>query len=101
MGGDGTAVKVNEYHNLDPINKVMSICIDHSLGDLGNISVLAYILYELVNIHFLPLGLSQLVSQQLYLFLVFALLLFITLGHFIKTGIINFAGNIVLIKTLK
>ena len=27
MGGDGTAVKVNEYHNLDPSNKVKSICI--------------------------------------------------------------------------
>lgn len=27
MGGDGTAVKVNEYHNIDPSNKVKSICI--------------------------------------------------------------------------
>ena len=27
MGGDGTAVKVNEYHNLDPSNKVKSICM--------------------------------------------------------------------------
>lgn len=27
MGGDGTAVKVNDYHNLDPSNKVKSICI--------------------------------------------------------------------------
>ena len=27
MGGDGTAVQVNEYHNLDPSNKVKSICI--------------------------------------------------------------------------
>lgn len=27
MGGDGTAVKVNEYHNLDPSNKVKSICV--------------------------------------------------------------------------
>lgn len=27
MGGDETAVKVNEYHNLDPSNKVKSICI--------------------------------------------------------------------------
>lgn len=27
MGGDGTAVKVNEYHNFDPSNKVKSLCI--------------------------------------------------------------------------
>lgn len=27
MGGDGTAVKTNEYHNLDPYSKVKSICI--------------------------------------------------------------------------
>ena len=25
--GDGTAVKVNEYHNFDPSNKVKSICV--------------------------------------------------------------------------
>lgn len=27
MGGDGTAVKTNEHHNLDPSTKVKSICI--------------------------------------------------------------------------
>lgn len=27
MNGDGTAVKANKYHNLDPSNKVKSICI--------------------------------------------------------------------------
>lgn len=27
MGGDGTAVKANKYHNLDPSNTVKSICI--------------------------------------------------------------------------
>jgi hypothetical protein len=26
MEGDGTAVKVNKYHNIDPSNKVPSIC---------------------------------------------------------------------------
>ena len=27
MGGDGTAVKANKYHNLDPSNAVKSVCI--------------------------------------------------------------------------
>lgn len=27
MGGDGTAIKVNEYHNIDPSNEIKSICL--------------------------------------------------------------------------
>ena len=73
----------------------------HALGDFSGVRIAAYRFQKVLHIHTLFVQLFHFQPQGLNTPGVFTLLLFITLCHFRKPGIVNLAGNIVLIQPFK
>ena len=73
----------------------------HALGDLGGVGIAPDGGKEVINVHTLALRLLEFQAQGLDPLAVFPLLLLIPLCHFSKPGIVDFTGNIVLVKPLK